>query len=84
MIPDAASRSVAFETGKVDLLPGGSVENFDIPRHTMVTRLGEAGVPEPLYQEIVGHEREGVAQQVYFKEGHTLAQKQDAIEKFGV
>lgn len=32
VIPDAASRSVAFETGKVDLLPGGSVENFDIPR----------------------------------------------------
>ena len=32
VIPDAASRAIAFETGKVDLLPGGSVENFDIPR----------------------------------------------------
>ena len=32
VIPDAAARSVAFETGKVDVLPGGSVENFDIPR----------------------------------------------------
>ena len=32
VIPDAASRSVAFETGKVDVLPGGSVENFDVPR----------------------------------------------------
>ena len=32
VIPDAASRSVAFENGTVDLLPGGSVENFDIPR----------------------------------------------------
>ncbi len=32
VIPDAAARAVAFETGQVDLLPGGSVENFDIPR----------------------------------------------------
>ncbi len=32
VIPDAASRAVAFETGKVDVLPAGSVENFDIPR----------------------------------------------------
>ncbi len=32
VIPDAASRSVAYETGVVDVLPGGSVENFDIPR----------------------------------------------------
>ncbi|WP_153769068.1 ABC transporter substrate-binding protein [Labrenzia sp. CE80] len=34
IIPDAASRSVAFETGVVDILPGGSVENFDVPRLT--------------------------------------------------
>jgi peptide/nickel transport system substrate-binding protein len=32
VIPDAASRAVAYETGKVDVLPGGSVENFDVPR----------------------------------------------------
>lgn len=32
VIPDAASRAVAFETGKIDVLPGGSVENFDVPR----------------------------------------------------
>jgi peptide/nickel transport system substrate-binding protein len=32
VIPDAASRAIAFETGKVDVLPGGSVENFDVPR----------------------------------------------------
>lgn len=32
VIPDAASRAVAYETGKVDLLPGGSIENFDVPR----------------------------------------------------
>ncbi|WP_417436733.1 ABC transporter substrate-binding protein [Idiomarina abyssalis] len=34
VIPDAASRAVAFETGKIDVLPGGSVENFDVPRLT--------------------------------------------------
>lgn len=32
IIPDGASRAVAFETGTVDILPGGTVENFDIPR----------------------------------------------------
>lgn len=57
---------------------------FHSLRHTMVTRLAQAGVSEPLFQEIVGHERQGVAQQVYFKEGHTLAQKQEALEKFEV
>jgi len=53
-------------------------------RNTMITRLGQAGVPAHLYQDIVGHEREGVTQQVYFKAGHTLAQKQEALEKFEV
>lgn len=32
VVPDAAARSIAFETGKVDILPGGSIENFDVPR----------------------------------------------------
>ncbi|UUP19872.1 ABC transporter substrate-binding protein [Nitratireductor thuwali] len=32
VIPDAASRAVAYETGVVDILPGGSVENFDVQR----------------------------------------------------
>ncbi|WP_336058112.1 ABC transporter substrate-binding protein [Nitratireductor sp. CH_MIT9313-5] len=34
VIPDAASRAVAYETGVVDILPGGSIENFDVPRIT--------------------------------------------------
>lgn len=34
VIPDAASRAVAFESGQIDVLPGGSVENFDVPRLT--------------------------------------------------
>ncbi len=32
VIPDAASRAVAYETGVVDVLPGGSIENFDVQR----------------------------------------------------
>lgn len=32
IIPDAASRAIAYENGVVDILPGGSVENFDIKR----------------------------------------------------
>ena len=32
VVPDAASRATAFETRVVSVLPGGSVENFDIPR----------------------------------------------------
>lgn len=34
VVPDSASRAVAFETGEVDVLPGGSVENWDVPRLT--------------------------------------------------
>lgn len=45
VIPDAASRAVAYETGTVDILPGGSVENFDVGRiskleNTCVTDKG--------------------------------------------
>ncbi|CAB3639481.1 ABC transporter substrate-binding protein [Achromobacter pestifer] len=32
VIPDAASRAAAFESGKLDILPGGTVEYFDIER----------------------------------------------------
>lgn len=34
VIPDAASRAVAFETGEVDVVPGGTIENWDVPRLT--------------------------------------------------
>lgn len=32
VIPDGASRATAYETGKVDVLPGGAVEYFDVQR----------------------------------------------------
>lgn len=45
IIPDGASRAVAYENGTVDVLPYGTVENFDIPRlteldNTCVTEKG--------------------------------------------
>src|SRR6202045_1182770 len=43
VIPDAAARSVAFETGKVDVLPGGSVENFDVPRLSKLSNVCVTG-----------------------------------------
>ncbi len=43
VIPDAASRAVAFETGKIDVLPGGSVENFDVPRLTEMDNVCSTG-----------------------------------------
>jgi integrase len=57
---------------------------FHCARHTMVTRLGQAGVAEPIYQCIVGHAREGVTQEVYLREGYTLAQVSEAIEQFKI
>ncbi|GLU31565.1 ABC transporter substrate-binding protein [Trinickia caryophylli] len=32
VIPDAAARAVAFETGRIDVVPGGAVEYFDVAR----------------------------------------------------
>lgn len=56
---------------------------FHSLRHTLVTRLGQANVAEPIYQCVVGHARAGVTQQVYLREGFTLTQLSEAIEKYG-
>ncbi|MEJ8851288.1 ABC transporter substrate-binding protein [Variovorax rhizosphaerae] len=32
IIPDAGARAAAFESGKIDLVPGGAVEYFDVQR----------------------------------------------------
>lgn len=57
---------------------------FHSLRHTVVTRLGQASVPEPIIQCIVGHARSGVTQEVYLREGYTLVQLRDAIAKLRV
>ena len=57
---------------------------FHALRHTMVTRLHQADVPQPLVQTIVGHEREGVTMKTYFSESYKVAQLKDAVEKYHV
>jgi integrase len=57
---------------------------FHSLRHTVVTRLGQANVPEPIIQCIVGHARSGVTQEVYLREGYTLEQLSDAIGRFKI
>lgn len=51
-------------------------------RHTMVTRLMQAGAEESVVKAIVGHARQGVTQQHYFRQGYTVSQLQEALEKF--
>ena len=51
-------------------------------RHTMVTRLMQAGVEENVVKAVVGHTRQGVTQQHYFKASYTVTQLRDALEKF--
>lgn len=46
----------------------------DARDHFSYTRLYQAGVPQPIVETIVGHERSGTSQQVYFREGYKLAQ----------
>ena len=53
-------------------------------RHTMVSRLAQADVEEPIYQSIVGHERQGITQQVYNRQGYTLLQLKAAIDLFAI
>lgn len=55
---------------------------FHSYRHTMVTRLGQADVPQPIIQSLVGHAPEGVTQEVYMRDGYRVVQLRDAIEKF--
>ncbi|WP_287180408.1 site-specific integrase [Mesorhizobium sp.] len=51
-------------------------------RHTMVTRLLQAGIEDNLVKSIVGHTRQGVTHEHYFKQGYTLAQMQAALRNF--
>lgn len=55
---------------------------FHALRHTMVTRLHQAGIAQPLVQTLIGHEREGVTMKTYFNEGYSVAQLKEAIEGY--
>ncbi|RVU13472.1 site-specific integrase [Rhizobium sp. RMa-01] len=54
---------------------------FHSLRHTVNTRLLQLNVPDPLVKAIIGHEPEGMTQKQYFKEGYTLAQRNEALQK---
>ncbi|MFM9927748.1 ABC transporter substrate-binding protein [Variovorax sp. H27-G14] len=49
IIPDGASRAAAFESGKVDVLPGGAVEYFDVGR---LAKLPGASVTTKGYEKL--------------------------------
>lgn len=53
-------------------------------RHTVVTRLSQADVPEPIIQCLVGHARSGVTQEVYNRGGYRLAQLKEAVDRFQI
>lgn len=50
-------------------------------RHTVVTRLMQAGIEQPIVKAIIGHAQEGVLQKHYFTSGYTLKQLAEALEK---
>lgn len=43
VIPDAAARVVAYETGRVDILTGGTVENFDVAKLSKLPNTAVTG-----------------------------------------
>jgi len=51
-------------------------------RHTMVTRLAQADVEEPLIKALVGHSQTGVTLGTYFKSGFLPKQRLAAINRF--
>ncbi len=55
---------------------------FHCLRHTMITRLAQAGVEEPMVKALVGHSQTGVTFSTYFKEGYLPEQLHAAINRF--
>ncbi len=61
---------------------GGQGLVFHCLRHTMITRLAQAGVEEPMVKAIVGHSQTGVTFSTYFREGFLPAQLSEAINEY--
>lgn len=53
--------------------------SFHSLRHTAITTMRRAGVERPIVQALVGHEPDGVTEEVY-THGYELAQLQKAVE----
>lgn len=54
---------------------------FHSLRHTVITRLMQTDTQESVVKALVGHAQQGVTQQNYFKEGYTLKQLSEALQK---
>ncbi|SCK10266.1 peptide/nickel transport system substrate-binding protein [Variovorax sp. HW608] len=84
VIPDAAARASAFESGKLDVLPGGSVENFDVARlaklpGVQVTQKGwELFTP---ISHIVVNNRKAPMDNVKFRQALSLALDRELMRK---
>jgi integrase len=55
---------------------------FHCLRHTMITRLIQADIPDPIVKALVGHTQVGVTHTHYAKEGYMIEQLQRAVNKF--
>jgi integrase len=62
---------------------GGQGLTFHCLRHTMITRLMQAGAEEPQVKAIVGHTQTGVTLGTYFKASFLPQQLQATINRFG-
>jgi peptide/nickel transport system substrate-binding protein len=80
IIPDAAARAVAYETGKVDVLTGGSVDVYDVqrlsklPNSCMTTKGWEMFAPHAWIS--VNH-RNGILGNRQFRQGMMMALDRD-------
>ena len=72
IIPDAAARAVAYETGKVDVLTGGSVDVYDVqrlsklPNSCMTTKGWEMFAP---HAWLAVNHRNGILGNKQFRQG---------------
>ncbi len=84
VIPDAASRAAAFESGKIDLVPGGAVEYFDVQR---LAKLPGVSLTTKGWEFFAPHawlwinNRKAPMDQVKFRQAVMFAIDRDAICK---
>ena len=84
VIPDAASRAAAFESGKIDVVPGGAVEYFDVQR---LAKLPGAAVTTKGWEFFAPHawlwinNRKSPMDNVKFRQAMMHAIDRDAICK---
>lgn len=84
VIPDASARAAAFESGKVDLVPGGAVEYFDVAR---LSKLPGVQVTTKGWEFFAPHSwlwvnnRKAPMDNIKFRQALAFAIDRDAIAK---